>query len=59
MCLSALKFLTHTDVPTELGNPTLRESKLLSTVLPRGFMHVLVAFVPAKLHVLSDKTEKI
>ena len=58
MCLSALKFHTHTDVQTEPGSPTSRELRLLLTVLRKEFMHVLVAFVPAKLHAPSDLKPK-
>lgn len=36
--LSALKYLTHTDVQTKCGSPTSEELKPLLTELPREFM---------------------
>jgi hypothetical protein len=52
--LSVLRFLTHTDVQTELGNQTLKELKQLLTVLHVEYMLAHAACAPVRLHVLFN-----
>ena len=51
--LSASRFLTHTDVQTEHGNPTLRELRQSLTALPAEFMLAHAACAPVRLPALS------
>ena len=55
---SVLRFLTPTDVPTELGSPTSSASRLLLTVLLAMCTSVPDAFVPTRLNVQSDQLQK-
>ena len=52
--LSASRFLTHTDVQTELLSPTFRRLRLSYTVLLAEYTLALVAFVQVRLSVLTD-----
>lgn len=52
--LSESRFLTHTDVPTELGNPMLRELRQSLTALPAEYMLAHAACAPVRLPAPSE-----
>ena len=51
--LSASRFLTHTDVQTDLGSPTLKEYNQSLSALPVEFMLAHAACAPVRLPALS------
>ena len=52
--LSVLRFLTHTDVQTELGSQMLKELRQLLTVLHAEYMLAHAACAPVRLHALFN-----